>query len=91
MTLAPDWACEVISPSTGAVDRARKMRIYAREGVAHLWLVDPTARTLEVYRLEEGRWIVAANHGGEDVVHAEPFTALGFALGRWWLPALAAS
>jgi Uma2 family endonuclease len=54
MTQAPDWACEVISPSTGALDRSRKMRIYAREGVAHLWLVDPTPRTLEVYRLEAG-------------------------------------
>lgn len=90
MTQAPDWACEVISPSTGGVDRGRKMRIYAREGVGHLWLVDPTARTLEVYRLEEGRWIVDGNHGGEDVVHAEPFSALGFALVRWWLPVLAA-
>ena len=36
VTLAPDWICEVISPSTGTIDRGRKMRIYAREGVAHL-------------------------------------------------------
>ena len=33
MTLAPDWACEVISPSTERIDRSRKMRIYAREDV----------------------------------------------------------
>jgi len=48
-TLAPDWACEVISPSTGVIDRGRKMRLYAREGVGHLWIVDPILRTLEVY------------------------------------------
>jgi len=50
-TLAPDWVCEVVSPSTEAIDRAEKMRIYAREGVRHAWLVDPIARTLEVFRL----------------------------------------
>jgi Uma2 family endonuclease len=85
MTQAPDWACEVILPSTGAIDRTRKMRIYARESVSHLWLVDPTTHTLEVYRLEGGRWIVASTHGGEDVVRAEPFDAVELALDRWWL------
>ena len=55
--LAPDWACEVISPSTGEIDRGRKMWVYARERVGHLWIVDPILRTLEVYRLEKGRWV----------------------------------
>ena len=87
MTQAPDWACEVVSPSTGTIDRTRKMRIYARAGVAHLWLVDPGTRTLEVYRREGGRWMVASAHGAEDVVRAEPFGAVELALGRWWLPA----
>ncbi len=86
MTQAPDWACEVISPSTGAVDRSRKMRIYARASVGHLWLIDPTPRTLEVYRLEGDRWVVAANDGGDEVVRAEPFEAIEIALARWWLP-----
>src|SRR5207249_852908 len=63
--LAPDWACEVISPSTGEIDRGRKMRVYARERVGHLWIVDPILRTLEVYRLENGRWVVASTHGGD--------------------------
>src|SRR5437867_3814671 len=35
-TLAPDWVCEVISPSTARIDRGRKLRVYAREQVAHL-------------------------------------------------------
>src|SRR5512143_1972180 len=34
---APDWACEVVSPTTAGMDRVRKMRIYARESVGHLW------------------------------------------------------
>ena len=45
-TLVPDWICEVISPSTGRLDRSRKMGVYAREGVRHLWFVDPLARSL---------------------------------------------
>jgi len=85
-TIAPDWVCEVVSPSTGRIDRSRKMRIYAREGVEHLWFVDPIARTLEIYRLEAGRWVVVAVHGGDDVVRAEPFDAIEVRLDRWWLP-----
>jgi Uma2 family endonuclease len=88
ITQPPDWVCEVISPSTGRIDRARKMGIYAREGVAHLWFVDPLARTLETYRVgdEERRWIVVENFGGDDVVHAVPFDAVALDLARWWLP-----
>jgi hypothetical protein len=61
------------------------MGIYSREGVRHLWFVDPLARTLEVYRLGDGRWIVASAHGGDDVVRAEPFDAIAIGLDRWWL------
>jgi Uma2 family endonuclease len=87
ITQPPDWVCEVISPSTGTIDRSRKMRIYAREGVGHLWLVEPLARTLEIYRLDgERRWVVANNFGGDDVVRPEPFDAIELALERWWLP-----
>lgn len=81
----PDWLCEVVSPTTGAIDRGRKMRIYARERVGHLWLIDPLARTLEVYRLESDRWAVASTHGASDAVRAEPFDAVELQLARWWL------
>ena len=86
MTEPPDWVCEVLSPSTAVVDRTRKMRICAREAVAHLWFVDPGMRTLEVHRLQHGQWMVASTHGGDDVARAEPFDAVELALGRWWLP-----
>jgi Uma2 family endonuclease len=84
-TLAPDWICEVVSPSTGRIDRSRKMTVYAREGIPHLWFVDPLANTLETYRLAEGRWMVASTHGGNETVHAEPFEAIALDLQRWWL------
>jgi Uma2 family endonuclease len=83
--VAPDWACEAVSPATASTDRVRKMRIYARESVGHLWLVEPLATTLEVYRLENGRWVVASTHGGSERVRAEPFEAIELELTRWWL------
>ena len=83
-TLAPDWLCEVLSPSTAALDRGRKMGVYAREGVRHLWLVDPLVQLLEVYRLEDGRWLLLGTHAGEVEVRAEPFEALGLPLGALW-------
>jgi hypothetical protein len=83
-TLPPDWVCEVLSPSTETLDRVRKMGAYAREGVRHLWLVDPGAKMLEVYRLEEGRWLRLGAHSGEVSVHAEPFERLPLKLGALW-------
>lgn len=84
MTLAPDWVCEVISPATERMDRLRKMRIYAREGVQHLWLLDPLVRTLEVLRLESARWVLLGTHGDADVVRVEPFEAVEIELTALW-------
>lgn len=81
---APGWACELISPSTARIDRGHKMQIYARERVGHLWIVDPDARTLEVYRLDEGRWVVAGTHTGSGPVRAAPFEAVALDTARWW-------
>ena len=84
-TLAPDWACEVISPSTAAKDRARKLPIYAREGVTHVWLVDPLQRTLDVLRLQDRHWVIVAVHEGAARVRAEPFDAIELDLGILWV------
>ncbi len=85
--LAPDWVCEVISPTTARLDRVRKLPLYAREQVGYVWLVDPLMRTLEVYRLEGQRWVVVSTHGGAEGVRAEPFEGVELDMGRWWLEA----
>ncbi len=84
MDLAPDWVCEVLSPSTAGLDRTRKLDAYGREGVAHVWLVDPLARTLEVLRREGSRWMLAANFGDRDKARIEPFDAVELDLALWW-------
>ena len=82
--LAPDWVCEILSPSTASLDRVKKLTIYARERVAHAWLIDPVARTLEVLRLEAGRWTILATHTGSEVVRADPFAEIELELESLW-------
>jgi len=84
-TLAPDWICEVLSPGTARLDRQRKLAVYAREGVAHAWLLDPIERTLEVLRLEGRQWTIIAVHAGDEEVRAEPFEATSLPLARLWV------
>jgi Uma2 family endonuclease len=61
------------------------MPIYAREQVTHLWLVDPNARTLEVYSLQENRrWLLLDTLKEDDRVSQPPFEALAFSLGALW-------
>lgn len=83
-TLAPDWVCEVLSPSTEAVDRGDKLPIYARELVRHAWLVDPLVRTLEVLRLEDGAWRIVGTWHDDAKVRAEPFDAIELELALLW-------
>jgi len=84
IALAPDWVCEVVSPSTARLDRAKKLGIYAAEGVRHAWLVDPLARTIEVLRLVRGRWAIAATHAGDAAVRIEPFEEIELEIGTFW-------
>jgi Uma2 family endonuclease len=82
--LPPDWLCEVLSPSTARIDRAKKMRHYAKAKVRHIWLADPLAMTLEVYRLEAGGWLLIDTHAGDAKVRAEPFDAVELDLAALW-------
>jgi Uma2 family endonuclease len=82
--VAPDWVCEVQSPSTARFDRVKKLPMYAEIGVLHIWLIDPATRTLEVLRLDNGQWMHAGNYGRNDVVRAEPFEAVEIELSALW-------
>ncbi|MYA35586.1 MAG: Uma2 family endonuclease [Gammaproteobacteria bacterium] len=84
-TVAPDWVCEILSPSTRALDQGAKRDSYAREGIAHLWFVDPEAQTLEVFELREGHWTLLETATGEAEVSPPPFSGAPFNLGDlWW-------
>lgn len=86
--LAPDWICEVLSPSTAAFDRAEKLPIYANAKVGYTWLIDPKLRTLEVLKLDGNtsppKRQIAQTFEGDGGVRAEPFEAIELSLGRLW-------
>ena len=83
-TLAPDWLCEVLSPSTARIDRKHKLRVYAREGVESVWIVDPLIQTLEVLKLVGEVYTVHQVFTHEDLARAEPFNAIELALSELW-------
>jgi Uma2 family endonuclease len=85
-SVVPDWICEVISPSSSRLDRLKKLPIYAREGVAYAWLIDPEQQLLEVRKLVSGQWMLIAEHGGDEVVRIEPFEAIEVQLSLLWGP-----
>jgi Uma2 family endonuclease len=83
-TQAPDWVCEVLSPCTRQIDLGPKRDIYGEQGVGHLWLVDPDARTLEAFARQGGAWVLLGTLTGEVEVRMAPFEAAGFPLGALW-------
>lgn len=82
--LAPDWVCEILSPSTARVDRGFKMPLYAANGVEHLWLVDPDVRTLEVYQLQGEHWLLLKTLHDDQALSQPPFDAIEFPLSSLW-------
>ena len=84
-TLAPDWVCEVLSPSTRRHDRRAKLPVYARERVKHVWLVDPIDRLLEVLMLDGETYRLVGTYADAEVVRAPPFDAIELDLAVLWL------
>jgi Uma2 family endonuclease len=82
--LTPDWVCEILSPHTEAFDRTRKLPVYARHAVSYAWLVDPGARSLEVFQGENGRWALRSSFVGDALVEADPFHATRLDLPTLW-------
>jgi Uma2 family endonuclease len=85
--IVPDWVCEVLSPSTAQKDRIAKIPVYAHYGVGYLWLVDPLARTLEAYGLQDHQWSVTGLFKDADRVSVEPFRDITFSLADLWIEA----
>jgi Uma2 family endonuclease len=81
---APTLVVEVISPSTGAIDRRRKLQLYARYAVPYYWIVEPPARTIEAHALARGRYEQAGVLSGATPASLLPFGDLILAPGEIW-------
>ena len=76
VTAAPDLVVEIISPGDPEHDRVRKHELYARHGVREYWIVDPAARTIDVFALQGADYVLATHAGPGDV--AQSVLLVGF-------------
>jgi hypothetical protein len=79
--VVPDWICEVVTPGTGADRRVVRRRVYAQAGVAHYWIVDTAAKTLEAAELRSRLWCDVGAYGEHDVARVAPFHAVELQVG----------
>ncbi|MEL7306269.1 MAG: Uma2 family endonuclease, partial [Myxococcota bacterium] len=84
-TLPPDWVCEVASPSTARLDRVLKLPLYARAGVEYAWVIDPIARSLEVFRAKGAQYVLVQTFADDARARAEPFDAIELELAALWM------
>ena len=84
--IPPDWVCEVTSPSSGRLDRLKKMPIYAREGVEYAWIVEPQQQTIEAFRRHDTTWLLLGTFGETPLVRIAPFEEIEIDLGLMWGP-----
>ncbi len=84
--VAPNWVCEILSPSTAARDRVVKRKLYADHGIEHYWIVDAEARTLEAFQLVSGRWVVLDSYDETATARIPPFDAVELVIERLFLP-----
>jgi Uma2 family endonuclease len=78
----PDWACEILSPSTARNDIVKKQRTLHAHEVPYYWLLNPEHETLTVLRHGPDAYVNILNAGIEDIVRAEPFDAIELDVGE---------
>ncbi|HEX8682013.1 MAG TPA: Uma2 family endonuclease [Ardenticatenaceae bacterium] len=61
----PDLVVEILSPSNWSYDREEKFRLYEEAGVPEYWIVDPRIKSVEVFVLEAGEYVLLGKKWGE--------------------------
>lgn len=88
--VAPQWVCEVLSPSTARHDRILKLDVYHANRIDWAWLVDPSQQSVEVFSWSESGWLRTQTAVGRAPAALEPFGALPLELDLVWPPEPAA-
>jgi Uma2 family endonuclease len=84
LTGPPDLVVEVVSESTATLDREIKPKQYALYGVPEFWRVDPFDKTVEIFRLKEGEYELAAHLGFEENLTSPLFPGLVLPVSSLW-------
>jgi Uma2 family endonuclease len=77
---APDLCVEILSPSNRDLDLNAKRLLYARFGLPELWLVDPDADTLQIFRLQENHQAPLKVFGANDTLTSRLLSGFSLAL-----------
>jgi len=83
----PDLCVEIISPSSSKSDHDDKFEQYEAGKVAHYWIVDPSALTMEGFKLVRRKYRPRGSGKGEAIISLPPFPELKISLKElWWRP-----
>lgn len=82
----PDLCVEIISPSSTTIDRKQKFKQYENGGVAHYWIVDPQAKTMEGYKLGGRKYQPTGRAKNGETIKLPPFPTLEIKLSQLWQP-----
>ena len=77
---APDLVIEILSESTEHIDRTMKKELYERYGVREYWIVVPGKQMIEVYSLQERRYLPPAIYHFTEQLQSPLFSTLSFAV-----------
>src|SRR5687767_4128317 len=82
----PDLCIEILSPTSGTMDRKKKFRLYEKGGVANYWIVDPEKRSIEAFVLQDQKYKPAGVGHDQENVQLPPFAELHIPLADLWHP-----
>ena len=79
---APTLIVEILSPSTAAHDRVRKLPLYAASGVREVWLITPYPWLAEVFVLDGGSYRLDRTYEKNDILESRVFRGLKIRLAK---------
>lgn len=71
----PKFIAETLSPTTAKRDKKEKKDIYEKAGVEEYWIVFPEGKSVEIYYLEEGKYVLEQFYILEDDSELEEYNA----------------
>lgn len=71
----PKFIAETLSPSTAKRDRGEKKDIYEKAGVGEYWIVSPQGKSVEIYYLKEGKYILEESYMLQDDKEEDDYNA----------------
>ena len=71
----PKFIVETLSPSTAKRDRTDKKDAYEKAGVEEYWIVSPQGKSVEIYYLEDGKYVLEESYMLQDDEEEEDYNA----------------